>query len=146
VSLDKWDERFLRVVDEVASWSKDRSTKVGCVIVRADRTIAATGYNGFPRGVDDDVDERHERPGKYLWTEHAERNALYQAAKHGVNLAGATLYMRWFPCADCARAMVQVGIRRFVGKAPTAADARWAESQAVAALIITEAGIEVVHA
>ena len=61
----KWDQRFLRLALEIASWSKDESTKVGSVVVGPKREIRSTGYNGIPRGVDDDVAARHERPLKY---------------------------------------------------------------------------------
>src|SRR5678816_3286831 len=87
-----WDIRFLREAARIATWSKDRSTKVGCVIVGPSREIRSTGYNGFPRGVNDDVDERHARPMKYAYCEHAERNAIYNAARVGIPLEGCTLY------------------------------------------------------
>jgi dCMP deaminase len=73
------------------------------VIVRSDRLIRSVGYNGFVRGVDDDIASRHERPAKYSWIEHAERNAIYNAARFGVPLTGATCYVNWFPCIDRAR-------------------------------------------
>ncbi|MBT3703387.1 MAG: CMP deaminase, partial [Alphaproteobacteria bacterium] len=76
----KWDQRFLKLADEVATWSKDRSTQVGAVIVMKDRAPGPYGYNGFPRQIDDEAEERHNRPAKYKWTEHAERNAIYNAA------------------------------------------------------------------
>jgi dCMP deaminase len=98
-----WDRRFLELAAHIGSWSKDQSAKTGCVIVGPDRLIRSVGYNGFVRGVDDEVDSRHERPAKYSWTEHAERNAIYNAARIGISLAGATCYVNWFPCADCAR-------------------------------------------
>lgn len=111
VSASKWDEKFLDMTNLVASWSKDRSTKVGAVIVKNHRVLA-TGYNGFPIGCDDDNEDRHQRPTKYLFTEHAERNAIYSAAKHGISLDGATMYLLWeLPCADCARAIIQSGIK-----------------------------------
>jgi hypothetical protein len=83
------------------------STRVGCVIVGTHKEIRAIGYNGFPRGVDDDRDARHERPVKYKWTEHAERNAIYSSARAGISIDGCTMYLPWFPCMDCARAIVQ---------------------------------------
>ena len=141
--LDKWDRRFLDIARQVAAWSKDRSTQVGSVIVRADRSIAATGFNGFPRGVDDDKDYRHQRPDKYLWTEHAERNAIFQAAKHGVDLNGATIYLQWFPCAECARAIVQVGITRLVGTLPDYCNPQWGDSFIVSRQILGEGGVHI---
>ena len=90
--MTDWDQRFMELALHVATWSKDRSTKVGCVIVGQYNEIKAVGYNGFVRGSDDSVDARHERPAKYDWTEHAERNAIYQAARCGVSLNGAKMY------------------------------------------------------
>jgi len=82
----KWDARFLRLAREVASWSKDRSTKVGAVIVTEDKTPGPYGYNGFPRMIKDEVEERHRRPDKYDGTEQPERNPINNAARVGVNL------------------------------------------------------------
>jgi dCMP deaminase len=111
----KWHRRFVDMAQTVAAWSKDRSTKVGAVIVR-ERTLLSTGFNGFPVGVNDDVEERHGRPAKYLYTEHAERNAILQAAKFGIRLDGTTMYMNYapYPCADCTRAVIQSGIKRII--------------------------------
>jgi len=63
-----WDHRFMDLARHVGNWSKDRSRQVGSVIVGPDNFIRTIGYNGFPRGLDDDLGERHERPAKYLWT------------------------------------------------------------------------------
>src|SRR5882724_1578597 len=106
--LTEWDRRFLDLARHVGQWSKDQSRQVGCVIVGPSREIRAIGYNGFPRGADDSPDSlRNTRPNKYLWTEHAERNAIYQAARIGITVSGCTMYLPWFPCMDCARAIVQ---------------------------------------
>lgn len=98
----------------VASWSKDPSTKTGAVVVGPDKEIRATGYNGPVRGVDDDVQERFERPVKYEFFEHAERNALYNACLTGVSLKGCVMYATHAPCTDCARAIIQAGIKTVV--------------------------------
>jgi dCMP deaminase len=133
--VSKWAERFIQMAEFVAQWSKDPSTKCGAVIVGEDNEVLATGFNGFPRGVDeveptvyfDDqnhpfvedrlIGERWERPGKYEWVEHAERNAIYNAARTGVRTAGATMYLNYAVecCSDCTRAIIQAGIRRVVG-------------------------------
>lgn len=107
-----WNRYFFNLVEAIALKSKDESSKIGAVIVGPDKEIRATGYNGFPRGVKDTVRERHERPLKYKYTEHAERNAIYNAARHGASVNGCTLYCHWPPCSDCARAIVQAGIKR----------------------------------
>lgn len=139
----KWDARYLGVADLVSSWSKDRSTRVGCVIVGEAGQALSTGYNGFPRGVDDDAGERHERPAKYLWTEHAERNAIYNAARTGVPLAGSVMYLSWFPCADCARAVIQAGIAALVVRRMTREDTAWDVSLRVSEEMLGEAGVAV---
>jgi len=105
-----WDQYFMEMAELTARKSKDRSTKVGCVIVGEDDEVRSTGFNGFPRGVNDDVEERHERPAKYKWTEHAERNAIYNAAKVGTPLKGCRIYVTLMSCSDCARAIIQAGI------------------------------------
>jgi dCMP deaminase len=104
----------LRLAAEVSGWSKDRSTKCGAVVVRR-RRLLSTGYNGFPPGVDDGDDRLHERPAKYFATEHAERNAIYNAALHGVSCEGSTMFIYGLhPCSRCARAMAAVGIKEVV--------------------------------
>jgi dCMP deaminase len=142
---DKWDARFMAIAAQVATWSKDRSTQVGCVIVSLDRDILATGYNGFPRRVNDDIDTRHERPAKYKFTEHAERNAVYAAAKRGTALVGATMYVPWFPCCDCARAIVQAGISRLVAFEPDFADERWGADHRTAVEILAESRVIITY-
>jgi len=113
--MGNWNKKFLDLTELVSSWSKDRSTQVGAVVVDDNNIPLVVGYNGFPRGVDDDVDERHERPAKYYYTEHAERNAIYAAARNGIKLEGSTIYLLWkWPCADCARGVIQSGIKRIV--------------------------------
>jgi dCMP deaminase len=105
-----WDQHFLDMAALAATRSKDRSTRVGAVIVDLNRNVRATGYNGFPRLVNDDIDARHERPIKYRFTEHAERNAIYSAARAGVSTDRCTMYCTHAPCTDCARAVIQAGI------------------------------------
>lgn len=139
-----WDEYFMRQVYLVASKSKDRSTKIGAVIVR-DNRVLAQGYNGFPQGVNDDVEERHARPLKYAWTEHAERNAVFCCARHGVSAQGATMYTQGVPCSDCARAVIQAGITKVLTHADwtLATNPRWVESCQVSTQMLQEAGVEV---
>ena len=140
-----WDEYFLRIAELVAQKSKDRSKKVGAVIVGEGHELRSTGYNGFPRAIHDHVDARHERPAKYMWTEHAERNAIFNAARSGIHTLGTTIYLNaWYPCADCARAVIQAGIRRVVVSRTSAnkPDSRWNESCAVGMEMLTEAGVQ----
>lgn len=118
--MNKETQRHILWIDQadrVSKESKDRSTKVGCVIISSDGQILSTGWNGFPRGVDDDDELKHMRPAKYEWTEHAERNAIYNAAREGIKIKGGTAYLNWepYPCVECMRGLHQSGIVRIVG-------------------------------
>ncbi len=106
-----WNEYFFALAKTASLKSKDSSTKVGVVIVGPNNEVRTLGFNGFPRGVIEDVPERQERPAKYLWTEHAERNAIYNAARCGIKLEGCKIYLDWCPCNDCARGIIQSGIK-----------------------------------
>ncbi len=138
-----WDSRFMDLARHVGTWSKDRSRQVGCVVVGSDNSVRALGFNGFPRGLDDEKEHRHQRPAKYLWTEHAERNAIYTAARNGVSLAGSRMYLPWFPCVDCARAIVQAGIIELIALPPDLADPQWGEGFAVSLELLKEALVTV---
>jgi dCMP deaminase len=142
-SSELWDRRFLTLTAQVGSWSKDRSAKAGCVIVGEDRLIRSTGFNGFPRNIDDDEPSRHERPAKYSWTEHAERNAIYNAARLGISTLGCICYVNWFPCVECARAIVQAGMIHLVGLEPDQQDPRWGDDFQFAYKLFEEAGVGV---
>ncbi len=101
MGLNKWDQRFLNVANEVADWSKDPGTCVGSVLVK-DRRILATGYNGFPAGLDDSPERYANRELKLAYTVHAEVNALLNAAKNGAETKGSTLYVTFPPCVSCS--------------------------------------------
>lgn len=122
-----WDRYFLQIAGHVATRSKDPATQVGAVLVR-ERNIISTGYNGFPRGVDDNVAERYQRPAKYDWSIHAEENAVLTAARFGVSTAGTTLYVTPMPpCKDCAKAIIQCGVKEVIYEL-VGDQSRWAES------------------
>jgi len=110
----KWNVRFLQMAKLISTWSKDTSTKVGCVIVAPDKTILSLGYNGFPRGVNDTKPARQKRPIKYEFYVHAEENALLNAGKNGTRLAGGVLYVTMPPCTRCAGAIIQSGIKEVI--------------------------------
>ena len=139
-------QKFLKYIpDAVAarSRSKDRSTRVGAVVIDEDFNLRISGYNGMPRGVDDNVEDRHERPVKYLWMSHAEENCVAQAARVGVSLKGCTLLVTsLFPCTTCSRLIIQSGIVRVLAP-QTPENARWDGEASVALEMLTEAGVEV---
>lgn len=144
-----WHKKFSDMVTLIASWSKDPSTKVGAVIVDNEHNVRSIGYNGFPRDVNDDNEERWERPEKYLWTEHAERNAIYAAARHGTPIENCVIYLAWYPCADCARAIIQAGIKtvyinnkKLTGD--TEKDERWKDHFRVSETMFNESGVDII--
>lgn len=108
-----WDQMYMNMCYEVALRSPDESTKSGCYIASMDNTPISFGYNGFPRGIED-TPERQQRPLKYQYFEHAERNAFYNATREGKSCVGAKLYVNWMPCADCARGIIQNGIAELI--------------------------------
>jgi dCMP deaminase len=111
---EKWDNRFLRMAREIASWSKDPSAKIGAVAVK-DRRILSTGYNGFPAGIDDDPIRYQDRETKYQFVVHAEMNAIYNAGRNGIPLQGSTMYVYGLPaCHECAKGIASAGIKRVV--------------------------------
>lgn len=133
----------MELARHIGSWSKDKSRQVGCVVVGSGNFVLTIGYNGFPRRIDDDKEHRHQRPAKYLWTEHAERNAVYAAAHNGTSLSGAKMYLPWFPCVDCARAIVQAGIVELIAIRPNTTDPKWGNDFVVSQELLDEAGVKV---
>ena len=113
---NKWHSHFIKLAGVISEKSEDRSTKVSWIATGPGHEILSTGYNGFPRGVID-LEERHDRPAKYFYTEHAERNTVYNAARIGVSLLGSTAYCNFEPvaCHDCARAFIQAGVKTCIG-------------------------------
>ena len=146
---DKWNKRFMELAFLVASWSKDPSTKTGAVIVGPDKEIRATGYNGPVRGVDDDIPERLERPTKYDFFEHAERNALFNACLTGVQVKGCTMYATHAPCVDCARAIIQAGIKTVITNKividENTPKNTWRDKLIVSSQMFKEAGVEYIE-
>lgn len=145
-----WDGYFLNIAEVVRGKSKDPSTKIGAVIVGPENQILSTGFNGFPRGVDETLLVRWERPAKYDYVEHAERNAIYNAARHGIALRGCTLYFVGMgppttPCTDCARATIQSGITRVVSRPFKELPEHWFDNLQRAAIMLDEAGVELVE-
>ena len=140
MSLDKWDQRFVRIAAEVSTWSKDPGTKVGAVLVQ-ERRIIATGYNGFPHGISDDLGRYDNRETKLAYTVHAEVNAILNAAKNGSQTDGSTLYVTFSPCVRCATSVIQAGVTRVICPTVTSAPERWRGDFELGHQLMTEAGI-----
>jgi dCMP deaminase len=158
------DEFAFKLIDVVRQTSEDPDTKVGCVIFNKDFDLISVGSNRFPNGIAHPLEkssdkeypfldeiylsDRITRPTKYMYMEHAERNAIYSAAKRGVSLKDCILYVDWIPCTDCARAIIQSGISEVIMNklSPSALDKsfnkRWKESMKISKTILTEANVK----
>ena len=136
---------FRELAHTVKKKSKDENTQIGAVIVGKDKEIVSTGYNSFPIGIRDDIKERQQRPENYFWFEHAERNAIYNAARIGVSTKGTTMYLSCgVPCADCARGIINAGIVRiFCERQDVTKGIKWADSAERSWDMFEEAGVKV---
>ena len=141
---EKWDRRFLNLAKHVSDWSRDPSTKVGAVAVK-DRRVLATGYNGLPRGVADLPGRLNNREEKYLRTVHAEANIVAQAARFGIDLFGASVYVWPFlPCSNCTTLMIQAGIQRIVVPDLPIPD-RWFSNFNLSIEMLRESGVDLMQ-
>lgn len=138
---DKWDIRFLELAKHISGWSKDPSTKVGCVVVGEDREIRSTGFNGFPRGISDDSERLTDRSKKYPLICHAEENAIMHAARIGISLKGSTAFVTWPPCSRCARSLIQAGVQEIVYPETDGIPERWLEDFNISNAMLLEAGV-----
>lgn len=137
----KWHRRFLGLADHISQWSKDPSTKAGCVVVGPDREIRSTGFNGFPRGIEDSLSRLQNRACKYHLICHAEENAITHAARIGVSLKGCVAYVTWTPCTRCARSMIQAGISKVVYPDDVVIPTRWEGDFSLSMEMLKEAGV-----
>ena len=120
-----WDEYFMGIAQQVASRATCDRGKSGAVLTK-DKRVIATGYVGAPSGLPhcDEVghlmktiiDEDEHRKQHCVRTTHAEQNAIVQAARHGVSIEGSTLYCKMEPCLDCAKMIINAGIKRVVAE------------------------------
>ncbi len=142
----EWDLYFLEMVELVRQKSEDPNTKVGCILVAEDNQLVSTGYNGLPRKVKAHKHRLTRENGeKYHWFEHAERNAIYNAVRHGVRLLGCTAYVSMYPCTDCARALIQSGISEIVIDINNLDldNVRWRERYARSSAMLMEAKVRI---
>lgn len=138
--------KFFPVVLAIANLSKDRSTKVGAIALGPEYEVLSVGYNGFPRGVDDSVDERFYKPLKYKYTSHAEENLVAQAARSGVSLYGATtLISTLYPCSSCTRMLIQAGIKRIITFNVIKNSNHWMEEFSFSKQMMDEAKVEFIE-
>jgi dCMP deaminase len=147
VTNEKWMGRLLKMAKDIAGWSKDESTKVGAVITTLDGKPVSWGFNGMPMGIDDTIPERHERPEKYRWMCHAERNAMDLASRN--DLSDCVMFVTYASCPNCAQSIIQRNIRTVVVDANHTADKmppRWIEEMTMADTMMKEAGVRIIAA
>lgn len=146
ITSKKWAGRLLKMARDIASWSKDDSTKVGAVITTMDGSPISWGFNGMPKGIDDNVPERHIRPEKYKWMCHAERNAMDLASR--ANLDDCVMFVTFSPCSQCAQSIIQRGIKTVVVDSEFTVDKvpeRWQDDMKIAIEMLNEAGVTIIE-
>ena len=142
---DKAIKYFKLAKYQAEIFSKDPNQKVGAILLAPESLqILSLGYNGMPRNIDESKGERWARPIKYKYVEHAERNAVYNACRHGTPLEGSIAVVTLFPCCDCARALLQSGVTMVVSETPDFSHPRWGEDFKISMEMFQEAGIELV--
>jgi len=146
--MTNWDMKYSELARHISTWSKDPSIKVGSITTGVRGQILSQGYNGFTRGIDDTSARLNNREEKYKYVVHAEMNCIYNATLNGVSLNGATLYVYGLPvCSECAKGVIQVGIKRVVIYTPeiTKADIpeKWKVSGEQSYSMFKEAGVSV---
>lgn len=140
-SLD--NEALMRLAFVAAQDSPNRMRKVGAAILTCDDGTPISACNTFPKGIAD-LDERHAGDGRFVWIEHAERNAIFTAARAGRALSGGRIASTLFPCIDCARAIVISGIETLVTYPPPLDDPVWGASFPRSRIILEEGGVNLV--
>ena len=138
----KWDNRYMEMAKQVAAWSKDPSSKIGAVAVDNKGKILTTGYNGFPRGIEDSESRYNDRALKYEIIVHAEMNAIFNATYNGVSLDGSTMYVYGLPCCNkCELGIIQTGVNRVVMDG-NPDDERWKDSWELTKTLFDEANVK----
>ena len=141
--MTNWDQRFLNLAKHISEWSKDPCTKVGCVVVGPDREIRSTGFNGLPRGIEDNDERLNNREIKYPLICHAEENAIMHAARIGISLKDCTAYVTWPPCTRCARSLIQAGVSTIIYPKDIEIPDRWMEDFNLSLNMLKEAKINI---
>lgn len=141
---NKWDKRYMDLAKQVGTWSKDPSKQIGAVAIGSKGQVLAQGYNGFPRGIDDNESRLNTKETKYKYVVHAEMNLIYNATFNGISLNGSTVYVSGLPvCSECAKGLIQVGVKQIVMSKDSLerADEKWLDSFELTIALLNEAGI-----
>ena len=137
-------QKLFDLAASISEWSQSRKAKVGAVIYDpATMRPLVSNFNELPKGMDYNIEAYHNKPMKGLVWEHAERNAIYLAARRGIVTEGMGMAVNWYPCSGCARAIVQSGITHLIVERPDLSDPSWAEDFNVAAEVIDAARLHI---
>ncbi len=135
-------EAFFGIAEAVSKLSKDPLKKVGCVILDPDTNgVLSVGYNSFPIGVNETIMSRWEKPEKYSFVSHAECNAISLCACAGASTKNAICIVTCFPCCDCAKILIQSGIRHVVTRKANMESEKWGESFKYSKIMMEESKI-----
>ena len=138
----KWKKRFLKLSKEISTWSKDPSTKVGALIISEDRNIISTGYNGFPRNIEDTEERLNNRETKYKFILHAEMNCILNALYNGRSVKDCILFVHGLPpCSECTKSIIQAGIKKVI--TDSKATDNWKESLKLSLEMLKKANVEI---
>jgi dCMP deaminase len=138
-------KRYLQLAQFNADlFSKDPHTKVGAIFLSNDFSrILSTGINGFPRGLDDNLEYRWERPLKYSFVCHAESNGIANAARTGTPLDSSIVITTKFPCSTCSKLLIQAGVTAIYCPKPNPNEKIWGEDSCVAVQMLEEVKIQI---
>lgn len=141
----KWHHRYLALAGHISEWSRDPSSKIGAIAVGSDKQILATGYNGFPRGIEDTSERLDNREIKYSMTIHAEMNCIYNASLTGISLKGSSIYIHGLPvCSSCSLGIIQAGISCVVIRENDINKSeKWKDSWELSKSLLDEAGVDI---
>lgn len=142
-TIDKWDKRYFGLAKRISTWSKDPRAKVGAVLLNRQGWPIALGYNGFPAGIEDDIDKLEDGDLKNQMVVHAEQNVLLCS---GTRARAGTIYVYGKPvCPRCAVLLIQAGVKRVVGIQPDPINNKGSDTHTqgdISLRMFSEAGIE----
>jgi dCMP deaminase len=118
-----------------------------CALFIAPETyqLLSAGYNGMPRGIDETIESRWERPVKYKYVVHAETNGIYNSSLNGVSLKNSICIVTMFPCSNCAKALIQVGVKKIITHEPNLEHERWGEDFKYSLELLNEVHMDMIY-
>lgn len=140
--MNKSDLKLYGLLDELSKLSEDKKRQVAALIVKDDNIISF-GVNKLPENINK-FEERKSKQLKGFWMEHSERDAIYKAARDGISLNDTEIYVNYFPCCDCARAIICSGIKKIYTPKPDLTHSKWGESWKIATIMFGESDVEVI--